>query len=63
MFPSLPDTLDYPQNTISSLTKWCSISWTAFGQNCSTAMLIENELVGPNDLFYYATITRQKGIY
>lgn len=60
-FPSLPKSVECPYNVISSITKWSPSNHQAFCQNSSIEYFIENEVVGVSDLYYFVTITRQKG--
>ncbi|KAK9719899.1 Fms-interacting protein/Thoc5 [Popillia japonica] len=62
LLPSVPDTIEYPKNAESTLTKWASYSWQNYCQLPSTVQLIENEIVQATDLFYSATISRPKAI-
>jgi THO complex subunit 5 len=61
VIPTLPVTIDLPRTTISTLTKWSSSTYQAFCQSKFTESLLEAEIISPNDIFYLATITRDKG--
>ncbi|KAF2897412.1 hypothetical protein ILUMI_08766 [Ignelater luminosus] len=52
--------VDLPRNSVSSLTKWTSITYQDFCKSPSTTDLVLNELISPSDLFYSATIFRPK---
>jgi THO complex subunit 5 len=60
VIPTLPVTIDLPRTTISTLTKWSSSTYQAFCQSKFTESLLEAEIISPNDIFYLATITRDK---
>ncbi|KRT79206.1 hypothetical protein AMK59_8054, partial [Oryctes borbonicus] len=60
LIPTIPDTVEYPKNAESTLTKWVLYSWQNYCQLPATAQLIENEIVQATDLFYSATISRPK---
>ncbi|CAK1551153.1 unnamed protein product [Leptosia nina] len=42
-----------------SLTQWQAVSWSEYSQSPSTAFLISESLVTPDDMLYRAIITRQ----
>ncbi|KAB0793873.1 hypothetical protein PPYR_13493 [Photinus pyralis] len=60
VMPTVPESVDMPQNVISSLAKWTSISWQNFCEATCTAALLASEMVSSSDLFYCATITRTR---
>ncbi|KAF5293697.1 hypothetical protein FQA39_LY03182 [Lamprigera yunnana] len=63
LIPEIPDSIHLPRNTISTLSKWVSISWQDFYSVACTANLIASEIVTSSDLFYCATITRPKSAF
>ncbi|XP_026735108.1 THO complex subunit 5 homolog [Trichoplusia ni] len=48
-----------PVRLSGSLTQWQSVGWPEYSQSPSTAFLISEGLVNPNDMLYRAIITRQ----
>lgn len=59
--PKVPANVETPQNSVTSLTKWNSISFKHFCQAECTKVLVEEELVSWNDFYYSATLTRCNG--
>ncbi|XP_075978025.1 THO complex subunit 5 [Anticarsia gemmatalis] len=53
------DEVPSPVRLSGSLTQWQSIGWPEYNQSPSTAFLISEGLVTPNDMLYRAIITRQ----
>ncbi|CAH0585636.1 unnamed protein product [Chrysodeixis includens] len=48
-----------PVRLSGSLTQWQSVGWPEYSQSPSTAFLISEGVVNPNDMLYRAIITRQ----
>lgn len=48
-----------PVRLSGSLTQWQSVGWPEYSQSPSTAFLVSEGLVNPNDMLYRAIITRQ----
>lgn len=48
-----------PVRLSGSLTQWQSVGWPEYSQSPSTAFLISEGMVNPNDMLYRAIITRQ----
>ncbi|XP_018332328.1 THO complex subunit 5 homolog B [Agrilus planipennis] len=62
IIPSISNHVDFPKMSVSSLTKFVSSSWSNFCKVPSSALFIENEVVGQSDLFYTAIISRNNAI-
>lgn len=61
LIPIIPDSIKYPKNAVSTLTKWTSARWSQVCQLPSAEGLVENELITPSDMFYNLSISRPTG--
>lgn len=62
LIPIIPDTVEYPRNAVSTLTKWTNATWQQVCQSPVAESLLENEIISPSDLFYGLSIARPTGL-
>ncbi|XP_076271786.1 THO complex subunit 5 [Rhynchophorus ferrugineus] len=60
ILPAIPEDVEIPRNAVSGLIKWASTTYMEFCLSDFTKNLVDENIVGPSDLFYFAKISRGK---